>query len=398
MTAARRLAPLLLMLTGLAALAALVLVPWVLQAQSQEVTQTADATGGNPPAKPTNLQASAEHDEVVLTWTASSDQTVTHYAILRRNRDTDATGVFHVIESNAGPGTSYTDASVSASNRYNYRVKSVSPTGVSQWSGYTQAETPAAPPPTSTATPTPTPTPTPEDLRPTGLTVSLVENKVTLSWVAPAEDADSVTGYEILRRRPMEGETALATLAADTESTATTYTDATANEAGVRYVYRVKALRGSEASLWSNFYAIDLPADYEAPQEDGPITATTPGAPTLSTLMIVTSGSIILSWSEPADDGGSPVTGYRIEYSEDSGDTWQTLVEDTGTTETEYHPRRAGAGDHAALPRLGHQRTRRRPAVRTYSAPRHFPRRKSRCHRYLKIRTSSLSLTLIRRP
>ena len=336
MTAARRLAPLLLMLTGLAALAALVLVPWVLQAQSQEVTQTADATGGNPPAKPTNLQASAEHDEVVLTWTASSDQTVTHYAILRRNRDTDATGVFHVIESNAGPGTSYTDASVSASNRYNYRVKSVSPTGVSQWSGYTQAETPAAPPPTSTATPTPTPTPTPEDLRPTGLTVSLVENKVTLSWVAPAEDADSVTGYEILRRRPMEGETALATLAADTESTATTYTDATANEAGVRYVYRVKALRGSEASLWSNFYAIDLPADYEAPQEDGPITATTPGAPTLSTLMIVTSGSIILSWSEPADDGGSPVTGYRIEYSEDSGDTWQTLVEDTATTETEY--------------------------------------------------------------
>ena len=344
MTAARRLAPLLLLLTGLAALAGLVLVPWVLQAQSQEVTQTADATGGNPPAKPTNLQASAEHDEVVLTWTASSDQTVTHYAILRRNRDTDATGVFHVIVSNAGPGTSYTDGSVSPSSRYNYRVKAVSPTGVSQWSGYVQAETPAAPPPTSTATPTPTSTPTPEpvstptpeDLRPTGLTVSLVENKVTLSWTAPAEDADGVTGYEILRRRPMEGETALATLAADTESTATTYTDATANEAGVRYVYRVKALRGSEASPWSNFYAIDLPADYEAPQEDGPATATTPGAPSLSTLMIVTSASIILSWSAPADDGGSAVTGYRIEYSEDSGDTWQTLVEDTGTTETEY--------------------------------------------------------------
>ena len=339
MIAPRSPAPLpLLLLIGLTVLCLSVAltVALTVQAQSQEVTQTADATGGNPPAKPTNLQASAGHDEVVLTWTASSDQTVTHYAILRRNRDTDATGVFHVIESNAGPGTSYTDASVSPSSRYNYRVKAVSPTGVSQWSGYVQAETPAAPPPTSTATPTPTSTPAPEDLRPTGLTVSLVENKVTLSWTAPAEDADSVTGYEILRRRPMEGETALATLAADTESTATTYTDATANEAGVRYVYRVKARRGSEASPWSNFYAIDLPADYEAPQEDGPATATTPGAPSLSTLMIVTSASIILSWSAPADDGGSAVTGYRIEYSEDSGDTWQTLVEDTGTTETEY--------------------------------------------------------------
>ena len=52
--------------------------------------------------------------------------------------------------------------------------------------------------------------------------MELVENKVTLSWTAPAEDADSVTGYEIVRRRPMEGETTLETLAADTESTATT--------------------------------------------------------------------------------------------------------------------------------------------------------------------------------
>ena len=85
----------------------------------------------------------------------------------------------------------------------------------------------------------------PEDLRPTGLTASLVENRVTLSWTAPAEDAESVEGYEILRRRPMEGESALATLVGDTESTATTYTDASANEAGVRYVYRVKGCCGA---------------------------------------------------------------------------------------------------------------------------------------------------------
>ena len=48
------------------------------------------------------------------------------------------------------------------------------------------------------------------------------------------------------------------TLVADTESTATTYTDATANEAGGVYVYRVKALRGSEVSRWSNFARIEL--------------------------------------------------------------------------------------------------------------------------------------------
>ena len=216
MTASPRPAPLPLLLIAVAVIAALALSHWLVQAQSQAVTATAAASGANPPAKPTSLQASAEHDSVTLTWTASTDQTVTHYAILRRNPDVDASQVFHVISSNAGPATSYSDGSVSASSTYIYRAKAVSPTGVSQWSGYVKAETPVAPP---------------------------------------------------------EGE---------------------------------------------------------------PAAATTPGAPILSTLLLSTSGSIVLSWSEPADDGGSPVTGYMLEYSDDSGDTWQTLVAATATTETEY--------------------------------------------------------------
>ena len=50
----------------------------------------------SPPARPTNLQASGAHDEVTLTWSAATDQTVTHHAVLRRNRDPDAVGLFHV--------------------------------------------------------------------------------------------------------------------------------------------------------------------------------------------------------------------------------------------------------------------------------------------------------------
>ena len=348
MTTSRRLATLPLLLIGLAAIAALVLIPWIVQAQSQEVTPTAAATGANPPAKPTNLQASAAHDSVTLTWTASTDQTVTHYAILRRNPDTDASQVFHVIESNAGSQTSYSDVSVSASSTYIYRAKAVSPTGVSQWSGYVKAETPAAPDstleptptptPTPTATPTPEPvsTPTPEDLRPTGLTVSLVENKVTLSWTAPAEDSESVDGYEILRRRPMEGETTLATLVADTESTATTYTDATANEAGVVYVYRVKALRGDDVSLWSNFDKIDLPADYVPDPAPTPEPESTPDdqAPTGLSAALAAGGRVALSWAAPSDDADS-VTGYEILRAVGEGEM-ATLADDTASTTTSY--------------------------------------------------------------
>ena len=79
-------------------------------AQEQEVTPTKESTGTAPPERPADLEASSSHDSVSLTWTASTDQSVTHYAVLRRDRNADASGVFHVIDSNAGPGLSYTDS------------------------------------------------------------------------------------------------------------------------------------------------------------------------------------------------------------------------------------------------------------------------------------------------
>ena len=438
-------------------------------AQGQEVTPTQAATGDNPPAKPTNLQASEKHDSVTLTWTASTDPTVTHYAILRRHPDTDASQVFHVIESNAGLETSYTDSSVSASSTYIYRVKSVSPTGVSQWSGYVRADTPTAPVSTPTPTPDPTPTPEPEsapadlaptnltttladgggvaltwtapaedadsvtgyevlravgggdlatlvadtastatntytdatateagetyayqvkairgeersqasgqaqvqvphdpvDLRPTGLTVNLVDNKVTLSWTAPAEDAASVDGYEILRRRPSEGEGALMTLVADTESTATTHTDATANEAGVVYVYRVKALRASEVSLWSNFARIELPADYAPDPTPTPEPESTPVdlAPTGLTAALAEGGGVTLTWTAPAEDSGS-VTGYEILRAVGEGEL-ATLAADTGSTGTNTYTdaTAAEAGETYAYAGEGHPGRRPQPGI-----------------------------------
>ena len=191
----------------------LTLIPWAVQAQSQEVTPTAGAIGANPPAKPTNLQTSGAHEEVALTWTASSDQTVTRYAILRRNPDADALGAFHLIESNASPETSYTDGSVSPSSTYIYRVKAVSPTGVSQWSGFVKADTPAPPDPTPTTTPEPEPEPQtdPASISPTNLITALPEGSgLVMRWDASAEEADCVTGYEILRTVGQRDLTALA--------------------------------------------------------------------------------------------------------------------------------------------------------------------------------------------
>ena len=110
--------------------------------------------------------------------------------------------------------------------------------------------------------------------------------------------------------------TTLATLVADTESTATTYTDATANEAGVVNVYRVKALRGSEASLWSNFARIELPSDYEAPT-DTPTATPTPTGLTPATLE-----NTLLGYSEEEEAG----TLEPNEVTFDEGATFRVTV------------------------------------------------------------------------
>ena len=95
-------------------------------------------------------------------------------------------------------------------------------------------------------------------LAPSNLTAELLDGQVSLSWDTPAEDAGSVTGYEILRR-PLNGEDAPGILVADTGNADTTFVDATANEPGVRYTYRVKALRGDVKSRESNHAYVDTP-------------------------------------------------------------------------------------------------------------------------------------------
>ena len=91
---------------------------------------------------------------------------------------------------------------------------------------------------------------------PTNLSASASAEGVTLSWTAPAGTVD---GYEILRRRPLQGETELAILVDNTGSSDSSYADTSATAPGERYVYRVKAIRGSDRSAMSNPAAVDFP-------------------------------------------------------------------------------------------------------------------------------------------
>ena len=111
--------------------------------------------------------------------------------------------------------------------------------------------------------------------RPHNLTgAANADGTVTLSWDAPNDD--SVTGYQILRRRPREGENTLLVHVNDTGSTATEYTDNDVTP-DVLHAYRVKAINAVGLSRQSNFVNMTpaLPAE---PAQNSPAT----GRPAIS--------------------------------------------------------------------------------------------------------------------
>ena len=80
------------------------------------------------------------------------------------------------------------------------------------------------------------------------------DGSVTLSWDAPGDD--SVTGYRILRRHTVkQAPGVFSTLAANTGTTATTYTDGVASPE-TRYAYRVKAVNAAGAGKRSNYVKV----------------------------------------------------------------------------------------------------------------------------------------------
>ena len=199
---------------------------------------TAAVEAPEPPAMPTGLSPSVSHDTVALTWDDPQDDAITGYVILRRDRAIHPVGTFVAITDDTGSAdTTYTDDTVEPDKQYVYRIKAINEYGEeSEISDWVRANTPAVPVPD----------------QPTGLSAAVSHDTVTLTW-DDAED-DSITGYVILRRdREIHPVGTFITIAGDTGSVDTTYTDDTV-EPDKEYVYRIKAINEygevSERSHW----------------------------------------------------------------------------------------------------------------------------------------------------
>ena len=313
--------PLSLALAGAALLAALLVIPWAVQAQSD-------------PAAPSNLTAEVLDDGISLSWDAPTEQAdaVTGYQVLRRRPAQGENSLLTLVEDTGSTATSYTDGTAAEVGvRYVYRVKARRGSELSARSNYVNVQRPEEEDPAPTPKPTPTPTPAPAvPAKPTGLTATSVSHaSVTLSWDDPGDA--SITHYQVLRRdRDADDPGVFDAIEDDTGSAATSYTDEKAKPAK-RYVYRVVAVNGQGASPRSGYVNVETP---DAPDM--------PAAPTGLSASSVTHDSVTLSWDDPSDDS---ITGYQVLRRSRDGDEYGdgqgaaelvAVVDDTGSAATSY--------------------------------------------------------------
>ena len=105
-----------------------------------------DTPAAPVPAKPTGLEATESHGQVVLTWDDPGDDTITGYVILRRVRVNNTGGDFSVLVADTGTAVlTYTDDTVAASITYTYRIKAINEHGTSERSRWFHIDIPEAP-------------------------------------------------------------------------------------------------------------------------------------------------------------------------------------------------------------------------------------------------------------
>ena len=147
------------------------------------------------------------------------------------------------------------------------------------------------------------------------------QSRIDLEWWTPMSDGGArISGYRVFVSE--DGGERWDILVPDTGTDATTYAH-TGLRWGTTRHYQVAAINKVGLSERSNVAW----ATTETP--------TAPWKPNALRAVAVGQDRIDLDWVVPLD-GGSPITGYRVEVSADAGVSWVVLEPDTGNTETNY--------------------------------------------------------------
>ena len=257
-----------------------------------------DATTYNVPFAPRSLIINEIGDTIInLSWNVPSNNggdTITGYRI---DVSTDGSSFTTLVTSQTE--TSYSHTGLSAGSRRYYRVYAINSAGTS--TAYTSGNEITDNIPSS-----------PRSLS----AVASGENIINLSWNVPSNNGgDTITGYRIDVSTDGSSFTTLVT-----SQTSTSYSHTGLDAGDTRY-YRVYAINniGTSTTYASGNATTDVAA------------STIPSGPISLNIDNIGSTRIKLAWSSPSDNGGSSITGYRIDVSIDNSD-FNILVISTGDT------------------------------------------------------------------
>ncbi|MDE0260723.1 MAG: fibronectin type III domain-containing protein, partial [Gammaproteobacteria bacterium] len=272
---------------------------------------SATTSTGTPPGPPRALTATAVSSSAIdLSWSPPGSGGSSAIVGYRIERSSTRTGGWGEIEDDTGnTRTTYRDTGLAPNTTYYYRVSAINsfatggPSNVDD--ATTEPDVPNAP----------------GRLTAQARGISVIE----LDWRAPSSSGTSrVTGYQIQSSNRRTG--GWRDLVDDTGDTRTTYPDTALAPSTTRY-YRVAAISDAGTSAWSNIA--------HATTDD----LTVPGAPTSLTVVpngLTGSTELRLTWRPPANTGGSPITGYSIQWSPSARGPWRFLVPGPTGTATTY--------------------------------------------------------------
>ena len=251
-------------------------------------TATDNATA---PAKVTGLDITATTTSISMTWNAPDNggSNITGYTVEIIANSTDTS------MANA-TSTSFAHTAAQVGTFYEYRVRATNDVGDGPWSARGGAQIVVLEAPTAPH-----------------LTVSSTSSSIDLSWTEPHNGGSAITGYKV---EYWDADSSATTSTASTSGTSWSHASATL---GTTYVYRVLAINSVGEGAWSanTTGALVNPA------------ADVPAKVTQFSVSLNSDGKRALSWTAP-DDGGSAITGYTVEYDDDTKKKFTASV--TGTS------------------------------------------------------------------
>jgi hypothetical protein len=236
------------------------------------------AAAPNAPDAPTGVQGTPHDKSVALTWTAPANDgggAISGYQVTPY-----VNGVAQTPIPTNSTAPSFTVNGLTNGTAYTFAVAAINSAGMSPASTRSAAITPVAP--TSPGAPSNVQG-TPRD------------TTVALTWAAPTSDGGSaITGYRVTPSVNGVAQTPVLTGSTSTSYTVTGLTDGTA------YTFTVAAVN-----------AVGAGAESAASPSYTPAAPTVPWAPT-NLQGVAHDQTVALTWTTPASDDGSPITGYQV--------------------------------------------------------------------------------------